>query len=204
VNARSGVWARRAAWLVAAGVFLAANAGFFFWYRGTARDRREALESRRAALEKDVEAKEVEAKKLAGDRKRLSEVRAALDEFYGHRIGPQRETLASVVDEIHTILKKGGVSPAQISYSTAKETQTQGPLVPMNVAFSFKGDYARFKQLLDTFQGSRKWLSVQGVALSRDSDVPGSVQVHVDLVTYFLPDEESPAARTRMAGGTAR
>lgn len=202
MNARSGVWARRAVWLAAAGLFLAANAGFFFWYRGTARERREALESRRSALEKDVEAKEAEAKKLAADRKRLSEVRAALDEFYGHRIGPERETLAPVVDEIHTILKKGGVSPAQISYATPKEAQ--GSLVPMNVAFSFKGEYARFKQLLDAFQSSRKWISVQAVALQRDPDMPGSVQVHVNLVTYFLPEEEPPAARTKMAGGTAR
>jgi hypothetical protein len=180
VNARSGVWARRAVWLAAAGLFLAANAGFFFWYRGTARERREALESRRSALEKDVEAKEAEAKKLAAD----------------------RETLAPVVDEIHTILKKGGVSPAQISYATPKEAQ--GSLVPMNVAFSFKGEYARFKQLLDAFQSSRKWISVQAVALQRDPDMPGSVQVHVNLVTYFLPEEEPPAARTKMAGGTAR
>ena len=202
MSGRSGVWARRAAWLVAAGVLLAANAGFFFWYRGTARDRREALESRRAALEKDVEAKEAEARKLAGDRKRLSEVRAALDEFYGHRIGAQRETLAAVVDEIHTILRKGGVSPAQISYASAQGEQ--GSLVPMKVAFSFKGDYARFKQLLDAFQTSRKWISVQDVALARDADTPGSVQVRVGLVTYFLAEEEQPAARTRLAGGAAR
>jgi len=199
VSGRPGVWARRAAWLVAAAVLLAANAGFFFWYRGTARERREALESRRAALEKDVEAKEAEAKKLAGDRKRLSEVRAALDEFYGHRIGGQRETLASVVDELHTILRKGGVSPGQISYATAK-VEHGASLVPMNVAFSFKGEYGRFKQLLDAFQASRKWISVQDVGLARDADMPGSVQVHVGLVTYFLAEEEAPAARAKVAG----
>src|SRR5262249_51469107 len=146
--------------------------------------------------------KEAEAKKLAGDRKRLSEVRATLDEFYGHRIGGQRETLSTVVDEIHTILKKGGVSPAQISYQTPKEGQ--GSLVPMNRAFSFRGEYGRFKQLLDAFQTSRKWISVQSIGLARDADMPGSVQVHVNLVTYFLAEEESPAARTRIAGGPAR
>lgn len=198
----AGVWGRRAALLTAAGALLAANAGFFFWYRGTARDRREALEARRAALEKEVEAKETDAKKLSGDRKRLSEVRAALDEFYGHRIGGQRETLAAVVDEIHTILRKGGVSPGQISYATTK--QEQGSLVPMKVAFSFKGEYARFKQLLDAFQTSRKWISVQDLGLTRDADTPGSVQVHVSLVTYFVGEEGAAASRTRLAGDVSR
>jgi Tfp pilus assembly protein PilO len=202
VKGTAGVWARRAALLTAAGLFLAANAGFFFWYRGTARDRREALEARRAALEKEVEVKEADAKKLSGDRKRLSEVRAALDEFYGHRIGSQRETLAPVVDEIHTILRKGGVSPAQISYATTK--QEQGSLVPMKVAFSFKGEYARFKQLLDAFQTSRKWISVQDVGLTRDADTPGAVQVHVSLVTYFVAEEGAAATRTRLAGDVSR
>jgi len=196
-----GVWARRLGWLIAAGVLLVANAGFFFWYRGTARERREALEGRRVALEKEVESKEAEAKKLASDRKRLSEVRAALDEFYGHRIGSQRETLAAVVDEVHTILRKGGVSPAQISYATIK--QESGSLVPMNVAFSFRGEYGRFKQLLDAFQTSRKWIAVREIGLTRDQEMPGSVQVHVTLVTYFLAEEgEAPSTRARLAGST--
>ena len=197
-----GIWRRRLVWLVAAGILLAANAGFFFWYRGTARERREALESRRGALEKEVESREAEAKKLSADRKRLSEIRAALDEFYGRRIGSQHDTLASVVDEIHTILRKGGVSPGQISYGTGK--QETGSLVPMKVDFGFRGDYGRFKQLLDAFQTSRKWIAVRDIGLNRDQEMPGSVQVRVSLVTYFLPEESEAATRTRLSGSSTQ
>jgi Tfp pilus assembly protein PilO len=201
VNAGPRIRVRRAGWLAAAGILLAANVGFFLWYRGTARDRKTALESRRASLEREVQTKEAEAKKLAEDRRRLSEVRSALDEFYGHRIGGQRETLANVVDEVHTILRKGGVSPGQIGYSTGKVENP--PLRQMVINFSFRGDYARFKQLLDAFQASRKWIAIRDIGLSRDSETPGSVQVRVALVTYFLSEEE-PAPRARLAGSAAK
>ena len=195
------IWARRAGWLAAAGILLAANLGFFLWYRGTARDRKVALEARRASLEREVQTREAEAKKLAQDRDRLSEVRSALDEFYGHSIGGQRQTLAGVVDEVHAILKKGGVSPGQIGYATGKVENP--PLTQMVISFSFKGDYTRFKQLLDTFQASRKWLAIRDIGLSRDSDTPGSVQVRVALVTYFLTEEE-PRPRARLAAGSTK
>ena len=201
MNDSRRIWARRAALLTAAGVLLAANLGFYFWYRGTSRDRKTALESRRAALEREVQSKEEEAKKLAQDRRRLSEVRSALDEFYGHRVGARRETLAGVVDEVHAILKRIGVSPGQIGYSTSA-VQTP-PLTQMVISFSFKGDYNKFKQLLDAFQTSRKWIVVRTVGLSRDQDTPGSVQVSVALVTYFLREDTETTTRASLSGGSA-
>ena len=196
------VWAKRARWLAAAGIFLVANVGFFFWYRGTARDRKVALEARKAALELEVDSREAEAKKLAADRARLTEVRSALDEFYGHRIGGERDTLAGVVDEIHSILKKVGVSAGQIGYSPA--TVENPGLTQMVVSFGFKGDYGRFKQLLDAFQASRRWLAVRDVSLSGDSDTPGGVQVRISVVTYFLTGERETAPRARLAGSTSQ
>ncbi|HJW14046.1 MAG TPA: type 4a pilus biogenesis protein PilO [Thermoanaerobaculia bacterium] len=194
------IWAKRAGLLGVAGIALAANLGFFLWYRGTARERKAALETRRDTLEREVRSKEADAKKLGEDRARLSEVRRALDEFYGHRVGARRETLAGVVDEVHAILKKFGVSPGQIGYGTSKVENP--PLTQMSIAFSFKGDYNKFKQLLDAFQSSRRWLAVRDVALSRDQETPGSVQVHVSLVTYFLGEEPEPA-RASLPGGSA-
>lgn len=195
-------WARRAGWLAAAGIFLAANVGFFLWYRGTARDRKAALEARKAALEREVDSREAEAKKLASDRARLTEVRAALDEFYGHRIGGERDTLAGVVDEIHAILKSVGVSAGQIGYAPGK-VDNPG-LTQMVVSFGFKGDYSRFKQLLDAFQASRRWLAVREVSLSSDSDMPGAVQVRITVVTYFLTGERETAPRARLAGSASQ
>jgi len=201
VNDGRRIWARRAGLLAVAGAVLAANLGFFLWYRGTARDRKAALESRRASLERDVQSKEAEAKKLAQDRRRLSEVRSALDEFYGHRVGARRQALAGVVDEVHVILKRIGVSPSQIGYTTSAVPNP--PLTQMVVSFSFKGDYDKFKQLLDAFQSSRKWIVVRDVGLSRDQDTPGSVQVHVALVTYFLGEEGETTERASLSGGSA-
>ena len=92
------------------------------------------------------------------------------------------------------------MSPAQISYATS--VVKDPPVTQMVVAFSFKADYAKFKQLLDALQTNRKWIAVRDIAFSRDEEVPGGVQVSLSLVTYFAGEEEP--ARATLAGGAAR
>ena len=198
------IWAKRAGLLAAAGVLLLGNLGFFVWYRGTARDRKEALEQRRAALEQQLQTKEREAKKLAADVERLSEVRLALDKFYGQSVGLSRETLAGFVDALHTILKRVGVSPAQIGYATSPVKDP--PISQMLVSFNFKGDYSKFKRLVEALQMDRKWIAIRDIGLARDEEVPGSVLVHISLVTYFSGEEAvTPRApRAALARRTAR
>ena len=203
-NDAGRIWAKRAGLLAVAGVILLGNLGFFVWYRGTARDRREALEHRRAALEKQLQTKEQEAKKLAADVERLSEVRLALDKFYGQSVGVSRETLAGFVDELHTILKRVGVAPAQIGYSTTPVKDP--PISQMLISFNFKGDYGKFKRLLEAIQLDRKWIAIRDIGLARDEEVPGGVQVHLSLVTYFSGEEaQTPRVpRAALARRTAR
>lgn len=193
------IWIRRAGLLAAAGILLAGNLGFFLWYRGTARDRKVALEGRREALERDVKARELDAKKLAADQARLSEVRSAIDRFYGHSVGRREETLAGIVDELHAILKRVGVSPGEIVYSV--NSVTNPPVSQMVVSFSFRGDYGKFKQLLEVIQTGRKWIAVRDISLNRDQDTPGSVQVHLSLVTYFS-GKEIETAQARLTRGS--
>ena len=42
-----------------------------------------------------------------------------MEEFYGHRIGTQEETLAGLVADLHAALKEAGIETSQISYATA-------------------------------------------------------------------------------------
>ena len=60
-----------------------------------------------------------------------------------------------------------------------------------------------FKQLLDAFQTSRKWIGVRDIGLSRDEETPGSVQVRVSLVTYFLTEEAETATRASLSGASS-
>ncbi len=185
------MWIRRARLLAGVGILLAGNLGFFLWYRGTARDRKVALERRRAALESDVQSRELDAKKLSADQARLSEVRAAIDRFYGHSVGRRDETLAGIVDELHAILKRVGVSPGEIAYAVSPVTNP--PVSQMVISFGFKGDYGKFKQLLEVIQTGRKWIAIRDIVINRDQDTPGSVQVHLSLVTYFSGKEAETA-----------
>ena len=178
--------------LAVAGVLLVGNLGFLVWYRGTARDRREALEQRRAALEKQLQTKEQEAKKLAADVERLSEVRLALDKFYGQSVGVSRETLAGFVDELHAILKRVGVSPAQIGYATSPVKDP--PISQMLISFNFKGDYGKFKRLLEAIQTDRKWTAIRDIGLARDEDVPGRAGAHVARDLLLRRREPGPPA----------
>ena len=188
----TGVWARRGIWLAVSGLLLVGNLAFFLWYRSTMRQRQEALESRRAALTKEVEAIEADAARLGRQRGHLLQVSEALDEFYGQRVGPQRETLAPRIDELHAILRRVGISTANIQYTSAPVKDL--PLSELKISFGFHNDYDRFKKLLAAFESSRQWIAVRQVALSRDQEAAGSVQVHMELSTYFL-EPEKPVVR---------
>ena len=188
-------WRRRSAWLLAAGIFLAANAAFFFWYRGTGRERQQALEARRVSLEAQVAAAEKEAARLEGQSRRLSQVSAAIQEFYGKRVGTRRATLAPIVDEIHATLKRADITTGQISYAIKPIAKL--PLSSMTATFSFVVDYARFKRLLDLFETGPRWIVVRSIGISRQTDVPGAVQVSMEVATYFVEEPgQEPAPAT--------
>jgi hypothetical protein len=185
--------------LVAAALLLAGgNLAFFLAYREGAHTRRAALEARRDELKKTVEAAEADASRVSGQKERLGGVSSAIEEFYGHRIGTERETLAPVVEEIHAILKETGVAAPQISYSTAAVPKL--PLVQMRIVFTVRCDYGRFKQLLRAFEASKRWIVVRDVSISRDSEKPGSVQVQLNLVTYFSEGAGAPEKPAEGAG----
>ena len=179
--------------LIAAALFFAGNLAFFLAYRSGTQSRRASLQARRDDLRKAVQSSEADAAKVTGQKDRLGGVSEAIDEFYGRQIGTERETLASVVDEIHSILRETGVAVPQISYSTVSVAKL--PLLQMQVVFTIRCDYSRFKQLLRAFEASPRWIAVRGIGIARDNDRPGSVQVQMSLVTYFAePGEPGPAA----------
>jgi Tfp pilus assembly protein PilO len=182
---------RRLPLVLAAVLFAAGNLGVFLTYRSSTQTRRAALEARRDELRRGVEAREAEAARLTGQRERLGGVSAAMEAFYGKRIGRERETLAPVVAEVHAILKEAGVATPQISYSTIPVSKL--PLVQMRIGFAIHCDYPRFKKLLRGFEASRAWLVVRDISISRDSSQPGQVQVQIELVTYFAERGDFPA-----------
>jgi Tfp pilus assembly protein PilO len=200
MRARRPLWQRRLPVLAAAGVFAVGNLAVFLSYRSSSHARREALEARRVELARAVGEREAEATRLARQQERLSGVSEAITEFYGKRIGTQRETLASVVAEVHAVLKDAGVAAPQISYATTLDHNL--PLAQMRITFPVRCDYARFKHLLKAFESSKHWIAVRSVTIQRDVDVAGSVQVQLELTTYFDERDsapERPAARARGA-----
>ncbi|HKD17040.1 MAG TPA: hypothetical protein VKG23_04150 [Thermoanaerobaculia bacterium] len=185
--------------LAVAALFAGANLAFFLAYRSGSESRRAALEARRDALKQSVASSEAEAERVSRQKDRLGGVSEAIDEFYGHRIGTERETLAAIVDEIHSILKETGVAAPQISYTTTALPKL--PLVQMHIVFTVRCDYGRFKQLLRAFEASSKWIAVREIGIGRDNERPGSVQVQLDLVTYFAEGSGS-SVESADRGGT--
>ncbi len=203
-------WNRRLPLAAAALVFAAGNLVFFLAYRSSTHERRAGLEARRDELQRTVEAREAEATRLSGQRERLSGVSEAIEEFYVRRIGRQEETLAALVADLHAALKESGIEANQISYSTTPVSKL--PLARMKIVFPVKCDYARFKKLLKSFETGRRWIAVESVAIRRDTEQPGAVNVQMELVTYFAdrdgaappPLEQPPAAPSRGVVPAAR
>ena len=198
MKSRENIWRRRVGLLVLASLFLVANLGFLLGSRSIRAARKQALEGRRATLTREVAAREAEAKKLVAERDRLAQVASVIDEFYGRRVGTRRETLAPVVEEIHSVIRKAGIAPRSIGYATSP-LQTL-PLSQMEIDFGFLSDYARFKRLLAAFESNPRWIVVREVTLSRNTDVPGEVQVRLGLATYFSDDEKRPLPPAPVAG----
>jgi Tfp pilus assembly protein PilO len=176
--------------LAAAALFAGGNLAFLLTYRSGWQTRREALEARRDGLRHSAESQEAEAARLTGQRDRLTGVSSAIAEFYGHRVGSQRETLAAIVGDLHAVLKEAGVSTAQIAYTT---TQVQKlPLTALSIGFTVKCDYPRFKKMLKAFEESRRWIVVRSLGITREAEQAG-VSVQLDLVTYFAEPGAAPA-----------
>ena len=115
-----------------------------------------------------------------------------MEEFYGHRIGTQEETLAGLVADLHAALKEAGIETSQISYATAPVLKL--PLTRMRITFGVKSDYGRFKRFLKILETGKRWIAVESVAIRRDAEQPGSVYVQMELATYFADREPSPSA----------
>lgn len=199
------VWRRRHSVLAAAALFAVGNLAFFLTYRSGWQTRREALEARRDELRHSAQAREAEAERLVTQRNRLTGVSSAIDEFYGHRIGSERETQAAIVADLHAVLKDVGVTVPSITYGTGVVPKL--PLTQMRITFAVRCDYARFKRLLRAFESDRHWIAVRSIAITQDGDQPGAVTVQLDLATYFAEpegeretDEASAAAAARRAG----
>ena len=187
MTALKPLWRRQLRLLAAMSIFAVGNLAFLLTYRSGWQERRQALEARRDELRRSAHSKEQEAEKLAAQRQRLSGVSSAMEEFYGHRIGPERDTLAGVVGEVHAVLKSVGVSTPQISYAT--QSVPKLPLTSMRISFSAKCDYPRFKRLLRAFEQDRRWIAVRGIAIARDPEGAGIVTVQLELVTYFAESD---------------
>ena len=185
------MWRRRLPLLAAAALFAAGNLVFFLTYRSGWQERREALEARRDQLRHAAESDEAEAARLAGQRERLTGVSSAIAEFYGHRVGSQRETLAAIVADLHGILKEAGVSAPQIGYTTLQVQKL--PLTSLSITFAVKCDYQRFKKMLKAFENSRRWIVVRSLGIAREPEQAGAVSVQFDLITYFAEPGAAPA-----------
>jgi hypothetical protein len=176
--------------------FLLANLAFFLWYRSTAEKRAEGLEKERAALASDAAAKDQEARRLTSQRDRIALVSQAIQEFYAKRVGRGREALAPLVEEMHQVFRRTGVTPAQISYSTAPLESLS--LTEMLVSFGYATDYPTFKKLLAAIEGDSHWLAVSQVSVARDATTPSAVQMHMVIATYFTPEDDGlPRPPTR-------
>lgn len=201
----ASAWRRHAVLLGAAAAFFCANLGFYLWYRSTTSVRAEALKKERSALAAQVAEKERETAQLNAQRERIAGVSQAIQEFYGHRVGRSRETLAPLVNDMHEIFRTVGIFPAQISYATSSVEKLS--LTEMLVSFGYTTDYTTFKKLLAAIENGSRWIVVRQFSLTREPSLPSTVQMRMVLSTYFAEEGEpgrTPARRAASSGPARR
>jgi Tfp pilus assembly protein PilO len=200
-RARS-LWRSRAALFAALGVLLLATAAVLVVYHGFYDARLAALEETRSDLTRQREAAQAAADRSAETERRLAELKASLDAFYGGVLGTRKERLASLIEDVDAITREAGFMPSTVAYS---EDAVPGA-ARLTVSFRIEGRYADVKKLLYEFEASPKFLVPERVQVSLDENAPDILRVALSVAHYFRgegPRAPKRPARTAAAPKTA-
>lgn len=88
-----------------------------------------------------------------------------------------------LLSEVNNVFAQTGFTPNELAYSEGNSTPTRGVV---NISFSVKTNYTRFKQLMDVFEKSMRLFSVQSVTFETPEKEGEPTSYQVKLETYYL------------------
>jgi Tfp pilus assembly protein PilO len=198
-NGRS-LWRARAGLLVGLGAVSTILLGVIVYYSVLYDARIVALQEERARLEKRRDAAKEGLERVRETEARLAARTRDVVRFYSETLGPRKERLPVIIEDIYALTSKAGMRPDQIGY--AEEKVPAG--VRLALTFQIEGRYPELKKLIGAMEKNERLLILDSLSVTSNEADPDLLQVGLTVYHYFRSEESATAKKMiREAGRRA-
>jgi Tfp pilus assembly protein PilO len=155
--------------------------------------RQRNAQARAASARAELQLEKQRAQAL-GDRAEAIRANGAdLERFYATLAGDEKQNLFQSLEAVEELAREPGLQLA--TRSVRREDVDGAPLERVVMTLPLEGSYPQLVGFLRGVERSKRFLTVDGVALRADAESGGSLQV--DLSTYLRQSPEARKSRRR-------
>lgn len=168
------IWREKRIPLIVLGVFLLANAGFFFTYRVQYENRLHDLETKKHETEQRLQA--VRAQRAAAEQQIAAYRKAQLElsSIYNERWATEPERLTALISEVKRLENVSQLIGRSHAYSKSEKDNKEGAALGgaslgtsvVTIAFGVQGSYQQVRRLINLLELSPQFVIIDSVGLS--------------------------------------
>jgi hypothetical protein len=169
------IWREKRIPLIILGVFLLANAVFFFTYRIQYENRLQGLEADKAAAEQRLANVRAERAKTEQQIASYRKAQGDLNVIYNEKWATEPERLTALINEVKRLEQASQLVGRTHSFGKsekdAKATPGLGTDV-VTIAFTVQGTYPQVRRLINLLELSDQFVIIDTVSLTGTNDAP--------------------------------
>lgn len=155
--------------------------------------RQRNAQARAASARAELQLEKQRSQALAERAEAIRANGADLERFYATLAGDEKQNLFQSLEAVEELAREPGLQLA--TRSVRREDVDGAPLERVVMTLPLEGSYAQLVGFLRGVERSKRFLTVDGVALRADAESGGSLQV--DLSTYLRQSPEARKSRRR-------
>ena len=155
--------------------------------------RQRNAQARAASARAELQLEKQRAQALVDRAEAIRANGADLERFYATLAGDEKQDLFQYLEAVEELAREPGLQLA--TRSVRREDVDGAPLERVVMTLPLEGSYPQLVGFLRGVERSKRFLTVDGVALRADAESGGSLQV--DLSTYLRQSPEARKSRRR-------
>jgi len=183
------IWREHRVLLITLAVLLIANAIFFFTYRVQYEARLQALDSRLAQAEEQLQ--QARTKRIAAEQQLASyhKVQSDLQSLYDNTWATKQQRLTTLISELKKMAVATQLDPNTINFTETPDREAEknggvGTSV-VTIAFSVHGTYQQIRQLINQLELSDQFVIIDAINLAAGGGAAGDLTLTLRLKTLF-------------------
>jgi len=183
------IWREHRVLLITLAVLLVANAIFFFTYRVQYEARLQALDSRLAQAEEQLQ--QARTKRIAAEQQLASyhKVQSDLQSLYDNTWATKQQRLTTLISELKKMAVATQLDPNTINFTETPDREAEknggvGTSV-VTIAFSVHGTYQQIRQLINQLELSDQFVIIDAINLAAGGGAAGDLTLTLRLKTLF-------------------